>query len=131
MADFATHQDLASYWRPLSLTEQERATNLLGYAAMFIRQEVPGIDELIAANPSLIVAARYVSVDMVSTAMAISPNHHGKVSYSEAKGPFNQSATFDAGRFGTLELSAQHRKLLGLNDNTPVWQFPEASCLRW
>lgn len=132
MADFATPEHLAAYWRPLATAEQSRATTLLGYAAMFIRQEAPDIDERIAADPNLAEAARWVSVDMVADAMAIAPSHRGKLAFAEAKGPFNQSATFDAGQFGRLRLTDQHRKALGLNTgDQPTWKFGGESCLRW
>lgn len=133
MADYATTAYLAEYWRPLSPAETNRANALLGYASLFMRQEVPDLDAQIAAGTIHADAATLVAVDMVANAMAVSPNHRGKAAFSEAKGPFSQSSTFEAGgKFGTLMFTALHRKWLGLGDGVPSWKFGGVDpCLRW
>lgn len=65
---YATSQQLAEYWRPLSADEQKRATDLLVRAATLIN-EIPGaVDE--SGDPAFSVkACEHVSLDMVKRAM--------------------------------------------------------------
>lgn len=110
MDPFATHDQVAGQWRPLSPAEQTRATALLAMAAVLIRREVPEVAT--AADGSVLrVVATQVSIDMVIEAMAPGV-HRGKSSYSVALDGATDAATLTS-TAGTVALTPGMLLLFG------------------
>ncbi|TQK29382.1 Gp19/Gp15/Gp42 family protein [Arthrobacter sp. SLBN-53] len=65
---YATAPQLVTYWKPLSATEQARATALLGRAATLIN-EIPGAADENGEPAFSVKACEHVSLDMVKRAM--------------------------------------------------------------
>ena len=105
MADYATVEDLAAYWRPLTEDEQGRANTLLSFASVSVRAHCGG-------EPGSADAARYVCVDMVKNAMAA-----GSVpvtSYQQSAGGYSVNAQF-ANPTGDLYWKKQYDDMLGMS----------------
>lgn len=62
---FATAQDIAGQWRPLTGREQTRATALLAIAEILIRAHVPDVD----TNAGRLAVAKQVAIEMVADAL--------------------------------------------------------------
>ena len=129
MAAFAEYSDLEARWRPLSTAEQENATALLEDAAVIIRAEVPGADDL---DPGI---TRLVSCAMVKRAL-ITANVEGFSQVQNAAGPFQHGGTV-ANPMGNLYLSKQDRKILGSSAQTAFsidlgsYEDAEVTPLNW
>lgn len=109
---YATADDLADRWRPLSTEEQARAVVLLSDAGVRIRVACPDVDARIAALTLDPEVPLIVSVDMVRRAM-MSPVNQPAVSNSQTTvGPFQQGLTY-ANPTADLYLTKAERKLLG------------------
>ncbi|MET7752313.1 MULTISPECIES: Gp19/Gp15/Gp42 family protein [Actinomycetes] len=109
MADFATFDDLAAYWRPLSSEEEDKATILLGYAATLIRAEVPDIDQRLSdgADPGL---PKLVSLRVVKRAM-VNSDVEGISQHSDFAGPYQSQNTY-SNPMGELYLTAADTRML-------------------
>jgi len=57
VADYATHQDVADRWRPLTTDEQKLVTTHIGDAAALLRRNLPDLDDRIAADDDAATAA--------------------------------------------------------------------------
>jgi hypothetical protein len=89
---FATAQDVADRWRPLSDSEETLADVLCGDASTLIRARFPGIDGQAAAgqiDPDIltIVVAGMVKRAMIAPADGVSQQ-------SETVGPFSRAQSF-------------------------------------
>lgn len=111
-APYATAQDLADRWRPLSPAEQERATVLLGDAATRIRASAPNVDERIAAGSLDPGIPLLVSVEMVRRAMLAPVDQAPAGQVQQTAGPFSQSISY-TNPMGDLYVSKAERKMLG------------------
>ncbi|WP_433597919.1 hypothetical protein ACQPXH_19200 [Nocardia sp. CA-135953] len=120
MADFATTDDLAGFWRPLVGAEVTRATTLLGYAAVLIRTEWPDIDDRIAlydenprpANALDPAVPELVSLCMVKRAMiGGTGGGEGVSSEMQVGGPYTHQTSY-SNPMGNLYLTAQERRQL-------------------
>lgn len=112
MAAFATAQDLADRWRPLSPAEETRATVLLGDAAARIRAAVPDVDARIddgTLDPELPLI---VSVEMVRRAMLAPVDQAPAGQVQQTAGPFSQSVSY-VNPTGDLYLTRDERRMLG------------------
>lgn len=69
MAAYATTDDVAARWRPLSTAEETVAETLLEDAALIIRARFPDIDARLAADTLDPSVPRMVSASMVQRAM--------------------------------------------------------------
>lgn len=110
---FATTDDLADRWRPLTEAEEARATVLLDDASQLILDEdLRGIlDDLTSPTSTL---TRIVCA-MVKRAMMAPIGDSAPVSQmQQAAGPFSMSATFQ-NPAGDLYLSASERRALRFN----------------
>lgn len=102
-APFATSDDVAARWRPLSPAELQVADVLAGDASSLIRARFPGIDaQVVAGSIDANVLAMVVS-GMVKRAL-IAPAD-GIASQSETVGPYSHSQTY-ANPLGNVFLSA-------------------------
>lgn len=117
MTAFATHEQLAARWRPLSSTEQDRATILLEDASAEVRGRFPAIDARIATfdpeaglglDPALV---RRVVCAMVKRVMTGGVEREGVATYQEGTGPFSEGVTFSNPN-GDLYLTKAERNLL-------------------
>lgn len=113
VAPFATSDDLAARWRPLSASEQSMATVLLGDASAYIRVEFADVDERIAATPQCLDPAvpRMIVCAMVKRAMLAPVDQGAATAVQQTAGPFSQSTTF-ANPTGDLYLTSRERKML-------------------
>lgn len=122
MAAFASADDLAAVWRPLSGAERTAAESYLDAAAALIRDAYKAAHgtELPADREE---AAAAVSLDMVKTAIATGA-YVGHLAYGRTEGPRSKSGTLAAAG-GSLALLAWHRELLGLPVTPePRYYFP-------
>lgn len=106
---YATVEDLAARWRPLTQAEQDRAQILLDDAAVRLDTVAPPPDTPTDHDEAVRLI---VSCEMVKRAMAV-PGGFGVTRTSEAIGPFQQSADF-ANPTGDLYLTKADRRLLGV-----------------
>lgn len=113
MADpYATTDELADFWRPLTPAEVSKATLLLRHAALEIDTRCPPADP-----PTDLAARNVVSLRMVKRAMMPSAAEAPVTNVSMAAGPFNTSQTF-ANPMGDLYLTKADLRLLGCGKQT-------------
>lgn len=91
-APFATVDDVAARWRPLTSAEQNVATTLVADASALIRARFPGIDDQIAAGGIDAQILTIVVSGMVKRAL-IAPDD-GVSQESEGIGPYSRSQSF-------------------------------------
>lgn len=109
-ASFATPDDLAKAWRPLTAAEGERAAPLLAKASRRIRLTCPNWRKAETADPGVCAD---VACDMVKRAMtAETTNPAGWSQTSSTTGPFSDSHTF-ANPNADLYLTSAEILLLG------------------
>lgn len=110
---FATPEDLAARWRPLTTEEQAVALVLLEDASARIRVEFPDVDARIAADPQGLDPAvpRMIVCAMVKRAMLAGTDQAVAASIQQTAGPYSQSTTF-ANPTGDLYLTSGERRML-------------------
>ncbi|WP_019204579.1 Gp19/Gp15/Gp42 family protein [Tsukamurella sp. 1534] len=124
MAAFATVDELAAAWRPLTTAERVAAESHLDSVAALIRAQFStrlGLDDV---PEDRLAAAKAVSIEIVKTAIATGmwPGH---TQYGRTLGARSKSGTL-AVPGGTLALTEWQQQLLGLPVNpAPQWNFPE------
>lgn len=98
MADYATVDDVATLWRPLSAEEQERVTALLPLVSDALRYEAvkvnKDLDLMIAAEPALDSVAKAVTVDIVARVMRQSTEGEAMTQESQAGLGYSWSGTY-------------------------------------
>lgn len=104
MTDYATVDDLAAAWRPLTAAEEVRADALLARASRMILRRWSDVDERIAAGDLHAADVADVVLEMVQSAMS-SPAP-GVEQYSENVGPFGGSVKY-ANPMGRLFFTAE------------------------
>jgi hypothetical protein len=92
MAAFASAQDVADRWRPLTPAEQTVAATLVLDASALIRARFPGIDAQATAGAVDPQVLRIVVSGMVKRAL-VSPDD-GVSQQSQGAGPFTHSQTY-------------------------------------
>lgn len=118
MASFATPNDLAQRWRPLSSAETTRAEVLLADASAIIRAECPGIDTKTTVVPPATAPEidpgipKMIACAMVKRAMLVTTDADGVSATQQTAGPFSQSTTF-SNPMGNLYLTKAEKRLLG------------------
>ena len=123
MDAFATADDVAAAWRPLTAAESVAAGYQLSTVAALIRGEFLNRLGLQDVPPDRLDIAKGVSIDIVKVAIATGmwPGH---TQYGRAEGPRNKSGLL-AAPGGTLALTDYQRRALGLPVHpTPVGNFP-------
>jgi len=121
---YASQASLAAQWRPLSITEQVRATALFDMAAILIDRHV-ALDGLPEEHPQVRVA-KQVSIEMVREALAAAERSGGVSSYSIQLDGGVDSRTYRDGDYAaTVTLTADMLSLFGLSGSgqSPVGSF--------
>lgn len=110
---FATPDDLAARWRPLTEVEIAQAIVLLEDASARIRVEFPDVDARIAAVPQELDPAipRMIVCAMVKRSMLAPSDQGAAASVQQSAGPYSQSTTF-ANPTGDLYLTSGERRML-------------------
>ena len=109
---FATVDDLAAMWRPLSAAEQLRAEVLLPVASAAIRREVPGIDAQIAVGAMDPEIPRWVACQMVKRVMASPMDAPPLTQQQQSVGSVSAGMTF-ANPSGDMYIGRAELKMLG------------------
>jgi hypothetical protein len=127
MADpFATADDVAVRWRPLSATESDTAEILCGDASNLLRARFPGIDGQVTSGQIDAAVLTQVVAGMVKRAM-ISPSD-GVTSSSAGTGPYSHTQTF-ANPLGNVFLTAADLTLiLGYQPSASSHRFANDTC---
>jgi hypothetical protein len=95
MADpFASPDDVAARWRPLTPTEVDQATALLQDASVLIRAQYPGIDDQIVSGQLDSDAVLAVAANMVKRAMIGGATAEGASQVSQSAGPYSVSTSY-------------------------------------
>jgi hypothetical protein len=116
---FATFDDLAKRWKPLSPAEEARATVLLGDTAWWLKvwfKEFGDLVALAADDPDLAEGLEILSCSMVKRAMTSAGDGVGQA--QQVMGPFTAQISY-RNPDGNLYVYAAEReailKLLGVN----------------
>lgn len=102
---FATADDVAARWRPLSSDEQDRADLLASDASALIRARYADVDARVASGDLDGQAVTIVVAGMVRRAMIGAAAGDGVTQSSETVGPFSHSQSY-ANPMGNLFLTA-------------------------
>ncbi|MGN7133387.1 hypothetical protein ACTHQY_08950 [Rhodococcoides corynebacterioides] len=105
---FATTQEIAAQWRPLSDEEKKAAEALLGAAYRWIKRKRPDIDD---TDPD----AKLVSIAVAKNAL-LAGEHAGYSQVSRTLGPRSFSATI-ANPDAALAWAKWMKDLLGISDS--------------
>lgn len=107
---FATAQDVADLWRPLSSAETARADHLVVVASAMIRHDVPLVDQWIADGLLDPVLPKQVVVNMIERVLR---NPTGMKQVQQTAGPFSSGGSWDTDQVGgRLYLTADDLALL-------------------
>lgn len=110
---FATSDDIAARWRPLSESEQEKAEVLLEDAATYLSEYVV-VDEDDEQQASIL---KMVSCSMVIRAMLASENNvFGVTEQSISADIYSQTMRYQ-NPSGDLYLTASEKRLLGITSS--------------
>lgn len=98
MESFASVEDLALLWRPLTVQEQERAEALLPLISDCLRVEAEKVgrdlDAMVAGNKALAAVAKSVTVDVAARTLMTSTDQEPMTQTSQSAGPYSLSGTF-------------------------------------
>ncbi|MDR0848083.1 MAG: phage Gp19/Gp15/Gp42 family protein [Propionibacteriaceae bacterium] len=118
---FATVTDLATLWRPLSAPEQSRAEGLLEVASAMVRQECPGIDTKLAADPPLMDPSipRWVVCQAVKRVMQSSVDMPSVTQQQQTVGPVSLGFTL-SNPSGDMYVTRSELTMLGQSEQVAV-----------
>lgn len=95
---YATAEQVAALWRPLSPAELERVNELLPVVSDALRQEAANrgrdLDDMIASGKVLETVVRSVTVDVVARAMMTPTDGAPQTQYSQSALGYTISGTF-------------------------------------
>lgn len=95
---YATLEDLAALWRPMTAAEQARASPLLEVVSASLDVEARKVGKdlsaLVAANPSLAIVAKSVTVDVVARTLMTSTNQEPMTQFTQSAGGYSASGSF-------------------------------------
>lgn len=115
---YATVQDLETYWRPLSETEETRATDLLELASSRLRlyADAAGVDldAKAAANEDYANALKWVVMEATKRAMSTPIDTPPVDSWSQTAGPYSENYKF-TNPSGDLWFKKAELKTLGIS----------------
>ena len=98
MTAYATVEDLATLWRPLTEAETARAAAVLEVVSASLRtaarQAGRDLDSMIAADPDLAEVARSVAVDVTARTLMTSTDQEPMTQMSQSAGGYSASGTF-------------------------------------
>ena len=96
--DYATVEDLMLLWRPLTLQEQQRASELLSVICASLRTEAKkagrDLDAMIAADADLAAVAKSVTVDVAARTLMTDTDQEPMTQFSQSAGGYTASGTF-------------------------------------
>lgn len=115
---YATVQDLETYWRPLSESEEPRATDLLGLASSRLRlyADAAGVnlDEKAAESEDYANALQWVVMEATKRAMSTPIDTPPVDSWSQTAGPYSENYKF-TNPSGDLWFKKTELKTLGIS----------------
>jgi hypothetical protein len=95
---YATLEDLAALWRPMTAAEQARASPLLEVVSASLDVEARKVGKdlsaLVAADPSLAIVAKSVTVDVVARTLMTSTNQEPMTQLTQSAGGYSASGSF-------------------------------------
>lgn len=95
---YATLEDLAALWRPMTAAEQARASPLLEVVSACLDVEARKVGKdlsaLVAADPSLAIVAKSVTVDVVARTLMTSTNQEPMTQFTQSAGGYSASGSF-------------------------------------
>lgn len=95
---YATLEDLAALWRPMTAAEQARASPLLEVVSASLDVEARKVGKdlsaLVAADPSLAIVAKSVTVDVVARTLMTSTNQEPMTQFTQSAGGCSASGSF-------------------------------------
>lgn len=98
MADYATIQDVATLWRPLTADETTRAEALIPIVCDSLRVEAEKVgkdlDEMIADSSALTNVAKSVTVDVVARTLMTSTDQEPATQFSQSALGYSVSGTY-------------------------------------
>lgn len=90
---FAEPGDVAAIWRALDEAEAAVAVGLIEAASVKLMARVPGVADLVDADPVRAAVAKYAVSAAVKRVLM---NPDGARQFSETTGPFSESVTVDS-----------------------------------
>ena len=98
MADYATVQDIATLWRPLTTDETTRASALIPIVCDSLRYEAEkagkDLDDMVNNDPALASVAKSVTVDVVARTLMTSTDQEPATQFSQSALGYSVSGTF-------------------------------------
>lgn len=98
MNNYATTEDLANYWRPLSSTEESRAEMLISIASSRLRVEAQkskiDIEERCSYDSDYKLSVKLVVLDAVKRALATPIDTPPVDNFSQSAGPYSENYRF-------------------------------------
>ena len=118
---YATLEDLAALWRPMTAAEQARASPLLEVVSASLDVEARKVGKdlsaLVAADPSLAIVAKSVTVDVVARTLMTSTNQEPMTQFTQSAGGYSASGSFlvpGGGLFIKKSELARRRQRIGV-----------------
>lgn len=109
-ADFATHEDVVSRWRPFrDNAEQAVATERLADASALLRLLIPDLATRAAADPDVARVAKSLVVEVVRRYLR---NPEGAKQLQQTIGPRNLGLTFDGEKPSGIFFAEDELKVL-------------------
>lgn len=123
MTLFATNDDLAARWRPLTDAEKARADVLIDDASRMIRRLYPDVDARIAAGELDLEDLKMIVCAMVKRVMRVPADLDGVAARSQATGPHSVSDKFSE-PVDDLELTDSEKDILsGETDDSEAFSI--------
>lgn len=98
MNSYATVQDMATLWRPMSVEEQERADQLIPIVSASLRAEAKKVgkdlDNMIEADEDLALVAKSVTVDVTARVLMTATDQEPMTQVSESALGYSASGSF-------------------------------------
>lgn len=96
--DYATVEDLALLWRPMTPQEEARAEQLLPIICASLRTEADRVgkdlDAMVSADADLAAVAKSVTVDVAARTLMTSTDQEPMTQVSQGAGGYSASGTF-------------------------------------
>lgn len=115
---YATVQDLETYWRPLSESEEPRATDMLALASsrlrLYAQPSGVDLDAKAAADKDYAAALKWVVMEATKRAMSTPIDTPPVDSWSQTAGPYSENYKF-TNPSGDLWFKKSELKTLGIS----------------
>ena len=96
--NYATVEDLSTYWRPIAESEETRAEDLLTLASSRLRvyaaESGVDIDQKVEDYPDYANVAKWVTMEAVKRALATPTDVPPVDNYSQSAGPYSENYRF-------------------------------------